>query len=817
MRDLKGLLRGKFGRRSSVSLSETDAAGDAVAVQSELKQGQVRAISVNTTKSRPSTTASRRAKKKENIGQAIADSNNSLLNDSRSDFSLRSEPRSGTDRGDGGDIPAHDAGAAGYATTSASGARQSQSSDSQRKQQQTLFPPRTSSVTSSARNSSSNNNKDAHSATLAGGKLNTSIPTEDTSTTSRADFANPRADHLQRHNTDTSLATDNDNDSDLDPGDGNWKPPVLTPSGSIQQQRPAELIRKQSLLAPQNKTLIEELLQAGIPPSELGHAALPSTSPTAPISPGIDGAMSTRKIWVKRPNSSATLVQIQENDLVDDVRDMILSKYKNSLGRSFDAPDVILRIIPRDSRVERTLGPEEQMWRTIDAAFPGGQTVQEALIIDVPVRRTPRQSPRPVYYPDEVRPSEAGGDYFPPMPVVPSPQHTQHVIHPNGVVTATPAVLPNGAHPTHSMSVITTGYVPQLPSPGGRRYTSRPRVTRMPTASPSGASQGGHQTPTSVINEHVPGSTPPVPLPPTPPVHEDASGIPQVPLPVPNTPRVSSPVPVRQKKAKKLFSRPSMPAGMLNGAAVPPINVLIVEDNIINLKLLEAFMKRLKVRWQTAMNGKEAMTKWRAGGFHLVLMDIQLPVMNGLEATREIRRLEKLNGIGVFSSSASSTAPVLSEGEVKEEDVLPKDSLFKSPVIIVALTASSLQSDRHEALAAGCNDFLTKPVNFVWLERKVMEWGCMQALIDFDGWRKWKDFSATNDASGTPNSENGDGKAGAFKKSLRRGKGSGLGNGKAGSVSKREQRLSAGREQLGIAKLKEETILEGAEGEEMSV
>lgn len=141
---------------------------------------------------------------------------------------------------------------------------------------------------------------------------------------------------------------------------------------------------------------------------------------------------------------------------------------------------------------------------------------------------------------------------------------------------------------------------------------------------------------------------------------------------------------------------------------MPPINVLLVEDNIINLKLLEAFMKRLKVRWQTAMNGREAVTKWRAGGFHLVLMDIQLPVMNGLDATKEIRRLERINSIGLFSSSASSHAPATPGEEPSREDKLEHLDLFKSPVIIVALTASSLQSDRHEALAAGCNDFLTK-------------------------------------------------------------------------------------------------------------
>lgn len=160
-------------------------------------------------------------------------------------------------------------------------------------------------------------------------------------------------------------------------------------------------------------------------------------------------------------------------------------------------------------------------------------------------------------------------------------------------------------------------------------------------------------------------------------------------------------------------------AGILD-TAVPPINVLIVEDNVINLKLLEAFMKRLKVRWKTAMNGKEAVAVWRTGGFHLVLMDIQLPVMNGLEATKEIRRLEALNKIGVLSGSPQDNLRRSSlngggvngeaaDEEMRSEDILEdREGMFKSPVIIVALTASSLQSDRHEALAAGCNDFLTK-------------------------------------------------------------------------------------------------------------
>jgi len=169
-----------------------------------------------------------------------------------------------------------------------------------------------------------------------------------------------------------------------------------------------------------------------------------------------------------------------------------------------------------------------------------------------------------------------------------------------------------------------------------------------------------------------------------------------------------------------------------DGVVVPPINVLIVEDNPINQNILSMFLRKKKIKHQAAKDGQEAVEKWRTGVFHLILMDIQLPVMDGIEATKEIRRLEKSNNIGVFPSTPN-TEPASSP---LRTDV-PATPL-RSSVIIVALTASSLQSDRVNALAAGCNDFLTKPVSLKWLENKIVEWGCMQALIDFEGWRRWK-------------------------------------------------------------------------------
>ncbi|KAK9240774.1 hypothetical protein V1525DRAFT_447686 [Lipomyces kononenkoae] len=195
------------------------------------------------------------------------------------------------------------------------------------------------------------------------------------------------------------------------------------------------------------------------------------------------------------------------------------------------------------------------------------------------------------------------------------------------------------------------------------------------------------------------------------------------------------------RSSEKASQQLSLAGGLLFDGVVPPVKVLIVEDNIINQKILETFMRKRRIRSGVAKNGREAIEKWREGGYHLVLMDIQLPVLSGIEATKEIRRLERRNRIGVFVDEDA--------GNIKDEDVLPPHR-FKSPVIIVALTASSLDSDRREALAAGCNDFLTKPVNLVWLERKITEWGCMQALIDFEGWRSWKGSDdAEKDANGT--------------------------------------------------------------------
>lgn len=158
--------------------------------------------------------------------------------------------------------------------------------------------------------------------------------------------------------------------------------------------------RKQSLFATVDIDVIRALLQDDNshppgPDKPDAHTTMPSAAPA------INTGMLHRKIWVKKAGSAATLVEIREDDLVDDVKEAILKKYTNNLGRHYDAPDITLRLVPRDKPGERILNPDEGMCRTLDSFYPGGQSVDEAVVIDVPPKRTPRPSPRGVYVPRE--------------------------------------------------------------------------------------------------------------------------------------------------------------------------------------------------------------------------------------------------------------------------------------------------------------------------------------------------------------------------------------------------------------------------------
>ncbi|KAM0273996.1 hypothetical protein ACHAQH_008053 [Verticillium albo-atrum] len=107
---------------------------------------------------------------------------------------------------------------------------------------------------------------------------------------------------------------------------------------------------------------------------------------------------------------------------------------------------------------------------------------------------------------------------------------------------------------------------------------------------------------------------------------------------------------------------------------------LIVDDNIINLKILCTFMKRLGREHCTSMNGLEALEAFSAdpGRFACILMDINMPVMDGLESTRRIRQFERLNKL--------------------------------APITIIAITGLGSHEAREEAFASGLDLFLTRPV-----------------------------------------------------------------------------------------------------------
>jgi signal transduction histidine kinase/DNA-binding response OmpR family regulator len=134
--------------------------------------------------------------------------------------------------------------------------------------------------------------------------------------------------------------------------------------------------------------------------------------------------------------------------------------------------------------------------------------------------------------------------------------------------------------------------------------------------------------------------------------------------------------------------QPSSPASRLQ-----PLKILLVEDAEDNRRLIQAYLKQTPHRLDFAENGVEAVAKFTAGRYDLVLMDMQMPEMDGYEATRRIRALE-CRGDAVH----------------RPEERASHRLAPTKPVPIIALTAHALKGDEEKTLAAGCTAYLTKPV-----------------------------------------------------------------------------------------------------------
>jgi len=115
-------------------------------------------------------------------------------------------------------------------------------------------------------------------------------------------------------------------------------------------------------------------------------------------------------------------------------------------------------------------------------------------------------------------------------------------------------------------------------------------------------------------------------------------------------------------------------------------NILLVEDNLINQKIVMLSLEKYVRSIDVALNGKEALDKFGTSNYDLILMDVQMPVMNGILATKKIREIE---------ASTNSFTP------------------------IIAITANAMSGDREACLAVGMNDYISKPFQMELLINKM--------------------------------------------------------------------------------------------------
>jgi signal transduction histidine kinase/DNA-binding response OmpR family regulator len=132
------------------------------------------------------------------------------------------------------------------------------------------------------------------------------------------------------------------------------------------------------------------------------------------------------------------------------------------------------------------------------------------------------------------------------------------------------------------------------------------------------------------------------------------------------------------------------------------LRVLVAEDNLVNQKLAAKLLEKLGHSVVLTTNGVEAVTQWQQAAYDLILMDGQMPEMDGFEATRRIRQQEKSSG---------------------------------GHVPIVAMTAYAMSGDRERCLAAGMDGYVSKPVSLEALEQAIAE-ASARDLVGAQSWTR---------------------------------------------------------------------------------
>jgi CheY-like chemotaxis protein len=134
-----------------------------------------------------------------------------------------------------------------------------------------------------------------------------------------------------------------------------------------------------------------------------------------------------------------------------------------------------------------------------------------------------------------------------------------------------------------------------------------------------------------------------------------------------------------------------------------PLRVLLCDDNAVNQKVAVRLLQQMGYKADVAGNGVQALAALDKTIYDLVFMDVMMPEMDGLEATKNIRERQKDRA---------------------------KHPNYKSPIIIVAMTANAMQGDREKCLSAGMDDYLSKPVRLEDIRTIVERWGSSAGMSD---------------------------------------------------------------------------------------